>query len=293
MALSVCSVQTDLHDQELKKHGDPAFPIACYADNLEVDKVPWHWHDEWELIVITEAPAEVFVENHRIPLKAGDGIFINTKALHAISEESTGKLHSAVFHPRLVGGNTDSHFWTSLVSPLLSNDSARYFVLQQDVEWEQNVMTHFMKAWEAVAEEPDDYQNLTRYELSAALHTLVKHADFEESSLSAQELANANRIRTMLEYIEANYNEDLTVEKIAESISASESVALRCFQQMLHTSPIQYVKEVRLKKAAEQLLNTHKSAKEVAMDCGFNDISYFTRAFKKAYGVTPGQYRGC
>ncbi len=292
MALSICNSQTDLHDRELVKHGDPSFPIACYADDLSVDRIPWHWHEEWEYAVIIEEPCEFYVENHRIMLREGDGIFINAKALHSVSDHlSCSKFHSAVFHPRLIGGNTDSYFWQSLVTPFAVNDSTRYIVLHHDITWEQNVMSHFMNAWQAVVNEPDNYQNITRFELSSAFHLLIKHADFHESSLSSQELANAHRIRIMLEYIETHYSEDLTVDKLAETISASESVVLRCFQQMLHISPIRYVKHLRIKKAADLLLTTNKSAKEIAMICGFNDISYFTRTFKETYQMTPGQYR--
>ncbi|MDO4634052.1 MAG: AraC family transcriptional regulator [Eubacteriales bacterium] len=292
MALSVCGAMTDLHDQELAKHGDPSFPIACYADDLAVHKVPWHWHEEWEYAVVIEGSGDFFVENHHIQLSAGDGIFINSKALHTVSDSTnTLKLHSAVFHPRLIGGNTDSCFWTSLITPFTVSNSACCYILHQDTPWGQDVIGHFMNAWEAAVSEPDNYQNIVRFELSSAIHILIKHADFTESSMSAQELATANRIRIMLEYIEAHYDEDLTVDALARTISASESVVLRCFQQMLHTSPIRYVKNIRIKKAADLLRTTNKSAKEIALACGFNDISYFTRAFKEIYHQTPGSYR--
>lgn len=292
MALSVCNTLTDLHDQELAKHGDPSFPIACYADDLSRHQVPWHWHEEWEYAIMTEGTGEFCVENHRITLSAGEGIFINGKALHSVTDDThSGKLHSAVFHPRLIGGNTDSCFWASLVSPFAANDSIRYLIFHKHVAWEQDILHHFMNAWEAVVGEPDDFQNYVRFELSSAIHLMLNHVDFTKISLSEQDLANANRLRTMLEYIEAHYDEEITVDKIAASISASESVALRCFQQMLHTSPIQYVKNIRLKKAADLLRTTNKSAKEIALDCGFNDISYFTRSFRQVYQMTPGAYR--
>lgn len=46
MGLSVCSVVTDLHDQELSGHGDTAFPIACYDEDLSREEVSWHCHEE-------------------------------------------------------------------------------------------------------------------------------------------------------------------------------------------------------------------------------------------------------
>ncbi len=293
MALSICATVTDLHDMELNKHGDSAFPIACYEDNLSINDVPWHWHEEWEFALVHEGCPDIFLENKKISLKKGEGIFINGKALHAAKNNVAAPsiIHSAVFHPRLIGGNTDSIFWKSLVQPFMLNTSTRYLLLHPDIAWEKEVVEHFSRAWEAIAYDKEDYANLVRYELSAGIGKIIDHNNFSSTNLSEQELVNAGRIRSMLEYIEEHYNEDITVNILADTISASTSVALRCFHQTLHTTPMQYVKQLRIKKSADLLLSTNKSAKEIALECGFNDVSYFTKSFKETYGKTPVQYR--
>ncbi len=293
MALSVCQVLTDLHDRELTEHGDAAFPIACYEDNLSINSVPWHWHEEWEFAVVCEGSPELLLENQRITLKTGDAFFINGKALHAANTGlvEPSIIHSAVFHPRLIGGNTDSVFWQSLVQPFITNSSTRYILFHPEHDYEKSIIDHFVRAWEAIAKDKDDYANVVRYELSALMREIILHNDFTSSNFSEQELVNARRIRTMLEYIEEHYNEDITVDDLAATITASSSACLRCFHQMLHTTPMQYVKQLRIKKSADLLLTSKKSAKEIALMCGFNDISYFTRAFKETYGLTPKEYR--
>ncbi|MDO4648832.1 MAG: AraC family transcriptional regulator [Eubacteriales bacterium] len=293
MAISICGTLTDLHDQELNKHGDPAFPIACYADDLSIKNVPWHWHEEWEFAIVQEGCPNFFLESQHIPIRKGDGIFINGKALHAVSNNSRqpSALHSAVFHPRLIGGNTDSIYWQSLVQPFMTNTATRYLLLHANVDWEMEILEHFSHAWEAVAYDLDDYANIARYELSAGVRKLIAHNDFSATNSSEQELVNAVRIRTMLEFIEEHYSEDLSVDVLANSIMVSPSACLRCFHRMLHTTPMQYVKQLRIKKSADLLRTTNKSAKEIAVSCGFNDISYFTRSFKEIYNQTPGNFR--
>ncbi|MDO4616420.1 MAG: AraC family transcriptional regulator [Lachnospiraceae bacterium] len=293
MALSTCTNLTDLYDRELIRHGDPAFPIACYHDDLSQSNVPWHWHEEWEFAIVSEGLPEFLMENHHLKIKKGDGIFFNSRALHAVTNnpEAPGRLHSGVFHPRLIGGSTDSIFWQSLVLPFQQNPSMRFLLLHESVPWEQKVLQHFEAVWKAIAYEQEDYENLVRYELSAAIGTTVRNTDFSAAGLSDQELINAGRIRSMLEYIEEHYNDDLNVDTLAEQISVSPSVCLRCFHQTLNTTPMQYVKQLRLKKSAHQLLNTKKTAKEIALSCGFNDISYFTKSFRELYHCTPGEYR--
>ena len=54
MALSACNTETDSAGRELTAHGTAAFPIACYHDDLEAAPVPWHWHEELELLLASE-----------------------------------------------------------------------------------------------------------------------------------------------------------------------------------------------------------------------------------------------
>ncbi len=293
MSLSPCNTTTDLRQRELVEHGSLFFPIACYHDDLSVIHVPWHWHEEFEFALAMENTPQVFVENAQILLNPGEGIFINSGALHAAQAPvpDAAQIHSAVFHPRLISGNRDSVFWEKLVQPLLQDSALRYVVLKPEIPWQKQVLDCFRISWDAVVEEKEDFENLTRYQISKALGLLTRNCPVISQSLSEQERIDAGRIRSMLEYIDANFSYDLTVEQIAGHASVSSSVCLRIFHQLLGTTPMQYVKKLRLEKAAEMLKTTTKTVKETALECGFNDVSYFTRSFREKMGCTPKEYQ--
>ncbi len=293
MAIAPCNTTTDDTQRELVAHGTLFFPIACYDDDLYEQGVMWHWHEELEYAIAQGGNCVFQVENHTVTLRPGDAIFINAQVLHAVdpAEVPETGLHSTVFHPRLVGGSQNSAFWEELIQPLLEDSAMRYTVLTPEVPWQGNVISHLHTAWNAMAQEPEDHKNLIRYHLSAALHLLVKNSPVVKKPLSQQEQVDAARVRGMLEYIHGNYAYDLTMKEIAQHINCSNSVCLRCFHQLLGTTPIQYLKNYRLEKAAQLLRTTTKTAKEIALECGFNDISYFTRSFREKMGCTPGEYR--
>ncbi len=293
MALSKCGTITDRHQKELLQHGSVFLPIACYIDDLSVDQVPWHWHEEWECVVAAEGRTVFLLENARVILEPGDGIFINSQTLHAVesSKGSCGKLHSAVFHPRLIGGSMESCFWQDLVQPFLGNSSLRFVPLKADIPWQKEVLDRFENTWRAVEQEPDDYKNFLRYELSRGIRLLLNNVDHAAGIPSEQEQLDAGRVRSLLDYMEKHYQEDISLEALSTHIAVSESVCLRSFKRLLGTSPIQYVKQLRLEKAAEQLRSSGKSAKDIALNCGFNDVSYFTKIFREKYGQTPREYR--
>ncbi len=293
MALSICNSACDSNQKELLQHGTQAFPAACYLDDLAIVPVPWHWHEEWEIILVVQGTAVVLLENAQVTLQSGDGLFINAGALHAIDSQHSrdGVLHSMVVHPRLIGGSVDSVYWQQLVQPLADKRAPRYVVLHQEAALHSQMIETYHRAWQAIVQEEDDHENLARYLLSRMVGQLNRHCIQASQAQSAQERIDAERIRTMLAYIDENITGELDTARIAESALVSQSVCLRCFHRMLGTTPIQYVKQARLDKAAQLLRSTSMTAKAVALACGFADVSYFTKAFREKMGVTPREYQ--
>ena len=63
-----CNVTTDSRGKEMIRHGTPMFPLACYDEDLRDYSVEWHWHEEFEFILVREGLLKVYVENDRICL---------------------------------------------------------------------------------------------------------------------------------------------------------------------------------------------------------------------------------
>ena len=74
MALSVClPLSTDGLGREMTVHGTPPFPVACYHDDLEQMGVPWHWHEELEVLLVEVGTARVRVSGGEYILRRGRG----------------------------------------------------------------------------------------------------------------------------------------------------------------------------------------------------------------------------
>lgn len=124
---SATAVVADAAGREQTQHGSPLFPIACYAEDLSCFSVAWHWHEEFEFILAALGPIHVDVNKTRLTLQTGQGVFINSGALHAVEPaEGRALLHSGVFQPRLVGG-MDTVFWQKLIRPLLQPGTPPFF----------------------------------------------------------------------------------------------------------------------------------------------------------------------
>ena len=98
-------------------------------------------------------------------------------------------------------------------------------------------------------------------------------------------------MRIVLKYVENNYPEKITIADIAEVAGFSESHFMRYFKETMGTSFIDYLKDYRLTMAARLLQSSDNAIIDIASDVGFDNISYFNRAFKAKYGVSPRNYR--
>lgn len=98
-------------------------------------------------------------------------------------------------------------------------------------------------------------------------------------------------VERIVKYIEQNYAKPLTLESLAEEFYLSPGYLCRLFKQKVGINFLDYLNMVRISRAKHLLLTTNLRVYEVGNLCGFADMNYFTKAFKKATGVTPTYFR--
>lgn len=102
-----------------------------------------------------------------------------------------------------------------------------------------------------------------------------------------KELASGNRLAHVVNYVKKNIRENLTLEELAGQACMSKAHFLRTFKLELGQTPMDFVVKERLKLARQYLLIGGFQIQEVSVMSGFNNITYFIRAFKTEYGCTP------
>jgi len=294
MAVSKCSpIRTDSLGRELICHGNTMFPVACYHDDLRDMPVPWHWHEELEVLIVEKGSVRVGVNGADYVLKQGEGFFINTGVLHGVWPEDSAqecRLHSIVFRPGFVGGTPESVLWQKYVEPLISDTGRGWVCFTGSQAWEREALGAIEAGWQACAAEAEGFEFTVREQLSKIILLLEQYA-LPRKKPSAKKLRETERIKDMLSYIQNGYAEEMTLAQIAESANVSENECMRCFRSVIGVSPMQYVRQTRLQKAAELLLLTDRKVTDIGSACGFQEMSYFAKAFRVQYGCTPSQFR--
>ena len=294
MVVRFCNTRMEMDEssQELTEHGSALFPIACYEDNLSEGAVPWHWHPELELALVVQGCAVVAADAQRYTLREGDGCFINANTIHSAWNEGNSPcvIHSIVFHPKLVGGAPESIFWNYLHG-LLQNPALRFLPLSAQREEDAPLLSHIRESWLCCEAEEYGYEFSVRSRLSELVLQLNRRMSVASEPKTGVNRNTEVRVMAILDYIRTHLTEEITIAALAEAAAVSQSECIRCFKGVTGTTPLRYVNQLRLQRAAELLTTTGDKIIEIGMACGFQDMSYFARRFREQFGATPQFYR--
>ena len=97
-------------------------------------------------------------------------------------------------------------------------------------------------------------------------------------------------LNKILLYIDAHYDEDISLNELANTVELSSTHINRLFQSELKISPMQYLMQKRLEQAKKLLLTSEFTITQIATKCGFNSSAYFSKMFKKYYNATPSEF---
>ena len=126
-------------------------------------------------------------------------------------------------------------------------------------------------------------------QLLTALALLMPYCakDSAELALRAE---HAEKIKAALDYMEKNYGEEIAIADVASACFFSQYHFMRFFKKYMGVSCGEYLKNLRLEKAAQAFAKGETGILDVAMESGFRNLSYFYREFQKKYGYTPKQF---
>lgn len=268
------------------------YPYCMHRRDLTDFPIPWHWHEEVELGYIERGVSIIQTLNAEYRIEMGEGFFINTNVMdckrNGVPTQPLIEVNH-LFHPIFLGGHFRSRFEMKYLNPILKNQQLAVWIIRPDHKTGRQLLQTLRMLYEL--QETPDCEFETRNLLSQAWQLLI--ADVRETGAQAPSAASdgQERIRAMIAFIHQHYAQKLTAADIARSANISEREALRCFRQMLKTSPTEYLMEYRLNTAQKLLRETTLSVTEIALRCGFSDPAYFGKMFRRSCNAAPSEYR--
>lgn len=281
--------------EEQKKHGTYAFPVLVSYEVLsKYDSgtfIP-HWHSEVELTLITSGEMLYKIGNNVINAEKGDIIFCNSGSLHSGKRcsQSDCSYISITVDPRILYGYKGSQLYEKYIKPVIQDVTCPYIFFRKNEQANNEIALEIRN----IEELNISKCNLFEVDMVIALLNIWKHIyKILEKERNYQNIDsdNLSRLRTILNYIDANYSDKIKLSDISKCINLCESECSRLFRKMMKISLFEYIEEYRIKKGAELLQSTDEPIWKISEMVGFNDANNFSRTFHKIMGLSPKKYR--
>ena len=276
--------------KENKPHGTKDDPFSTYhiQNGGQSFQIPVHWHDELEIIYVKSGFLTVNISGENYIGKPGDAFVVSPGNLHFMgSQTGTVDYFTFLFPLKYIAFRSDDMLDDKLIEPLNSG----HLMISPEVK--DTVKEQCEQLAGVYAAEIDESgskitgQIKKKIILLQFIHELWKKGFIVENDTTGRNTVE----KEMVSYIQQNYTGKILLREFGEQFHLSEKYISRYFKDHFHITLSQYVTYLRLEHAKQMLQETDISVTEVAMQSGYQNISYFIRSFKKTYGVSPLKYR--
>lgn len=295
-----------LEQKENTKHGETAFPVQKYITRFSDDYmvVTTHWHEEAELTLITKGRCLYQIDLIDYEVKEGDLLFIPPLLLHSISRgdvktdermeigrENNGNEEAAsvtyVFHMNFLGGNSTDICSTRYLTPIMNREVTMPCLITQSHPAYASLRKIFDQANTLYDGAPDGYELALKALFLQAVFLLLQYS---EKNTSSNIGSSSDKLKHVLDYIELHYEESISISELAKLCFFSDYHFMRFFKKHMNMTCVEYINNLRLEKSVELFEQGNTSILDVSLSVGFHNLSYFHRAFKKKYHMTPLEF---
>lgn len=281
---------------EPRVHGDSMFPFRLYMVDYLDGQVIFnvHWHPELEFIYVEKGPIDLQIGTKHLTLAEGTACFIPSGQLHGAypSGDAPFRLHAMVFHINLLRSFGYDWIESNYIEVINHFSSFHPILLLPDSNDGKEILKNLETIIDAYEDRSPSFEMKIKGHLFLLFAEMLKKQvrnNFEQ--ITQKDLTKTVLLKTVLQYIDSNYKERITVEDLASQIQMSEGHFSRFFKAAVRMTPMEYINSIRINKACTLLKKTDRQILDIAMDVGFNNQSYFIRLFKKQRGCTPKEYK--
>ncbi|MBQ7373176.1 MAG: helix-turn-helix transcriptional regulator [Clostridia bacterium] len=272
---------------ETKQHGTADFPFELYEINQTHPKyeMAMHWHYNVEIIRVKKGKLSITLDNRKFTANQGETVFVNSETLHgAIPTDS--EYDCVVFNLAFL--KTGNVSCDSFLDNLLNHNAVISDKINSPL-----YQTAISKLFSALKTREDGFQFKVFGAVNELIGALKENNDFSYKidGLNQKDEKNVAKLKRILAFIRENFDKELTLDDMANASGFSTKYFCSFFKNMTGKTPISYLNDYRIERASRKLLASDLPITQIAFSCGFNDLSYFIKTFKKLKGCSPKIYR--
>ncbi|MFD2215655.1 GH39 family glycosyl hydrolase [Metabacillus endolithicus] len=243
-----------------------------------------HAHKDIELIYIIKGNLRVKVNSKTITLSKFDFLLLNSNELHSFQSDEDNLyvvIHFNYYQLCSLFLQENVLFECNSIENETSSDQEFRRVIEELLSvYLKQSDSSLVEFWEKA------------FKLISVIHfNYLKSRKHQELKHFSPESGNNERLSEILEYVENNFREPLSLEEVASIQFITVPYLSKFFKKQTGKTFSQYLNKVRLAHAVNELINTNKTITRIALDNGFPNLAAFNRVFNEKYQVKPVEYR--
>lgn len=246
-----------------------------------------HTHEFYEIVLVESGSGRHVTENGITPIFHGDIFLIKPGQSHTYEEIKKLKIINILFLPEAM----DIPFYDLKELPgykyFFEADNTGEHAFNLDAGQLNTVNEIILEIRHHQLKPVAGY----KYFIHLCFMRLLGVICSSYSTRSVPQDTDVPKLIRVLRFIEHSYKEKIQMDELAAIVNMSPSALLRAFSKELKETPINYLINLRLEKAAKMLRETYKSITQIAYSVGFHDSNYFSKMFSRKYSCSPRDYR--
>lgn len=264
-----------------------AFRVVC-GEMVIDDK--WNVHSEVVIAYVRVGSMTLETTTSAHNLNQGDIYFVAPNQKYRISNNHNAVVDVVMLNLSNPASVTQEYIAQGIIRRLTTGNCTHFAKVTPEDSFYSEMLNDFKMVTNAENEKFDYFQLLVHGKLYELFFLLFSNGLVEILDVEIQG-KKYRALRRITEYINENFCDNISLDTIAQNIGLSRYYVSHLFKELMNTTFVNYVNELRLTRAAMLLTTTDTPIIEIAGMSGFNNISNFNRAFKMYYDTTPSKYR--
>ncbi len=252
-----------------------------------------HWHHDLEFVYVSEGRLQVGINSETRTLQKGEFAFCGSGDIHYYdSGPNESEILLVVFNPRLIGSPAGWPEEGLVRSPFIRHPNA-----DASPPFEAEGLKELAGVMAQIEAEGNNRREQSDTVITGLLHILcgltLRHASADSSEIrrSNRSAAHLKTTQELLDYLEQNCTQPLTLQNGADRARMSLFHFSRFFKNVTGMGYNTYLNELRVGRAEQMIAGTDAKLIDIALECGFGNVRTFNRVFRQLRGCAPSELR--